>query len=306
MLTEDRKVQTVKDLRMVTEQFPAFTEKTTVLLDDSALKAMHQPWSQIIIPEYDKPEHDTAHRAANRVPQGADGSDAKGMDNVLLGVVGILEAMRLVKNVPAWVRAGHINSPRNLDLNPTANVTMADLPTHESFVPWFMDPTTHDYWVQQGREALARRGILITHGLPGGSGPQGKKAPDPQSKRSAKKGMPYSKEAERKDVGRQKERTVPCSPTPSRDDVPVYPIKRASPKPRRASPERTSPERAYSPGAPAEAQASPSVQAYSPSVQAYSPSVQAYSPPVQAEGPVHSPSAVERQERAYSPSAPVQ
>lgn len=174
MLMAGRKVQTVKDLRKVVAAYADADEKTTVLLDDSPLKAVHQPWSQIIIPEFDKPEFDAARRAsrhlwraADGMPDAAlaDGADEEGMDNILLGVIGILEAMRHVPNVPAWIRAGHIHSPFNLIDNATTEVTLADLPTYESFTPWFKDPAVHAHWVQKGREALTRCNIPVSHGL---------------------------------------------------------------------------------------------------------------------------------------------
>ncbi|BEI95795.1 hypothetical protein CcaverHIS631_0107440 [Cutaneotrichosporon cavernicola] len=170
-----QKVQTVKDLRKVTDEFKAYDEKTTVLLDDSPLKAMHQPWSQVIIPEYDRPEFTKARSAADHLwstttdigvtPTTADGSEEPGMDNILLGVIGILEALRGVDNVPGWVRAGHINTPEMIAEHPSHTITLADLPSDEGFVPWFKDAAAHAYWVKRGKEALARRRIPVTHGL---------------------------------------------------------------------------------------------------------------------------------------------
>lgn len=162
--------------------YNAYNEKTTVLLDDSPLKSMHQPWSQVVIPEYDRPEFSDARKAAQHLemitsndatPNANDGSSEPGMDNILLGVIGILEAMRGVDNVPAWVRAGHINTPQNIrkDPDPSQTITLDDLPSHESFVPWFKDAAAHIYWVERGRQALARRGIPVSHGLmPDGHG----------------------------------------------------------------------------------------------------------------------------------------
>jgi hypothetical protein len=93
------------------------------------------------------------------------------MDNILLGVIGILEAMRGVDNVPAWVRAGHIHTPDNIQETPSHEVTLADLPSHEGFVPWFKDAAAHRYWVERGKEALERRGIPVSHDLmPDGHG----------------------------------------------------------------------------------------------------------------------------------------
>ncbi|BEJ11298.1 hypothetical protein CspHIS471_0107200 [Cutaneotrichosporon sp. HIS471] len=176
-----QKVQTVKDLRKVTDEYKAYDEKTTVLLDDSPLKAMHQPWSQVIIPEYDRPEFTDSRSAADHLwstttdfgvtPTTADGSEEPGMDNILLGVIGILEALRGVDNVPGWVRTGHINTPEKITEHPSHTITLADLPSDEGFVPWFKDAAAHAYWVKRGKEALTRRRIPVTHGLmPDGHG----------------------------------------------------------------------------------------------------------------------------------------
>ncbi|TXT12149.1 uncharacterized protein COLE_02559 [Cutaneotrichosporon oleaginosum] len=178
-----QKVQTVKDLRKVTNVYNMYSEKTTVLLDDSPLKAIHQPWSQVVIPEFDRPEFTQARSAAQRLWEEAetrgatttaldDGSTEPEMDNILLGVIGILEAMRDVDNVPAWVRAGNLSSPEHpLQEVPSMSVTLADLPTHDTFVPWFKDGEAHKYWIERGKEALARRGIPVSHGLmPDGHG----------------------------------------------------------------------------------------------------------------------------------------
>ena len=115
--TIDRKVQTVKDLRKpiahLQKSHPerpdrppySFDESTIVLLDDSPLKAVHQPWSQIVIPEYGKVEYESSIAAALRLQENKD-ADRSGLDEVLLGVIGILDELRAVQNVPAWVRDG--------------------------------------------------------------------------------------------------------------------------------------------------------------------------------------------------------
>lgn len=263
-------MQTVKDLRQVAEPF-GFTEETTVLLDDSPLKAMHQPWSQIIIPEYDRPEHDAAHSAAaalKRQKSQADGSSERGMDNVLLGVIGILEAMRNVASVPAWVRSGHINDPLHLDETPkSAAITMADLPTHESFVPWFKGTSIHTYWVKRGVEALARRGIPVKHGI----FPIGGQREGPGSKKAAKK------------VETPKGKKSKATPSPEEEGHPGR-----SQRLQRLSPayEPLRKDYAYPPSSVVEH------RAYSPS-------------DVAAERVVTLTPEEEREERVYSPSAPV-
>lgn len=198
-------MQTRKDLRKVIEHFaPKYDERSTVLLDDSPLKAVYQPWSQIVIPEYDKPEYNDSRNAAERLesysqePVDKDGyrvrayspsqptdvgieslavsnAEAKadpasepGMDNILLAVVGILEDMRTVANVPAWMRAGGIQKPTGDRLDATGEVTLETLPSFKDYVHWYAEPTTHAYWVERGKAALKRKGIELAHGLPEG------------------------------------------------------------------------------------------------------------------------------------------
>lgn len=200
LLTSGRKVQTRKDLRKVIEAYPQYDLRTTVLLDDSPLKAVFQPWSQIVIPEYDKAEYTDSKRAAERLAADAnepvdedgyrlrayspsravghvpvqaqsgpklDPSSEPGMDNTLLAVIGILEDMRVVSNVPAWVAAGGIQRPTG-ERVPLGGEVEDSLPSNKSFVHWYAEGETHAYWIERGKAALARRGIPLSHGLPQG------------------------------------------------------------------------------------------------------------------------------------------
>ncbi|WOO78926.1 putative FCP1 y domain-containing protein [Vanrija pseudolonga] len=207
----NRKVQTTKDLRKIRDHFyralndSRFDENSIVLLDDSPLKAVYQPWSQIAIPEFDKPEHRDSNKAAQNLkdregvrqpqpespdavedgekalrnlqsrsaspPTASDIANEPGLDNILLAVIGILEESRYVQNFPAWVRAGGIQYPgENLRKVSDADVTLADLPSHESFEHWFQNKYTHKLWVERGIEALKRKGIEVAHGLNIGAG----------------------------------------------------------------------------------------------------------------------------------------
>jgi hypothetical protein len=47
-----QKVLTIKDLSKVWNAFPKHSAYTTLLLDDSFLKAQRQPWNHLILPEY--------------------------------------------------------------------------------------------------------------------------------------------------------------------------------------------------------------------------------------------------------------
>ncbi|KAL1410202.1 hypothetical protein Q8F55_004207 [Vanrija albida] len=197
----NRKVQTTKDLRKVGDHFiydlndSRFDESNMVLLDDSPLKAVYQPWSQIVIPEFDKPEYQASNVAAQRLnvrkasgkpvgsekdggrslrsksqattpPTASELADEPGLDNILLAVIGILEESRHVQNFPSWVRRGGIQHPgKPLGTVGNSDVTLEDLPSHETFEHWFKDKDTHSYWAERGIEALNRKGIEVTHGL---------------------------------------------------------------------------------------------------------------------------------------------
>ena len=112
-------MQTFKDLRKIIDhvadpverssQYPPtrFDEKRVVLLDDSPLKAVNQPWNQLVIPEYGRDEYHASKEAVQRLLRGEDPENLQdGMDKTLLAIVGILEEMSTIENVPAWVRAG--------------------------------------------------------------------------------------------------------------------------------------------------------------------------------------------------------
>lgn len=194
-----KKVQTQKDLRKVIEHLGKFDEKRVVLLDDSPLKGVYQPWSQIVITEYDKPEFkdskDAIMRLAERTAKSLKVSESEpeteaaqekeatpaeekaeaavavdpthepGLDTTLLAVIGILEAMRNVKNVPAFVRGGGILTPSSELAIDSSKVSASTLPSHDTFSHWFSNAETLDYWTQKGRQALERRGIPLEHGM---------------------------------------------------------------------------------------------------------------------------------------------
>ena len=181
-------MQTIKDLRKPIQHLKnsdpddlhrtvhSFDEATTVLLDDSPRKGVLQPWNQIVIPEYDRMEHQGTKAAVARVQQDGQ-ADRSGLDETLLGVVGILEELRTVENVPAWVRAGGLvpklpaANAENVQSIVVAAVAVADaeltlesLPTHESFVHWYQIHAVLHYWTERGKQALIRKGIAIDIG----------------------------------------------------------------------------------------------------------------------------------------------
>lgn len=179
-----RKVQTTKDLRKVlshltdTKKFPdptsPYSEKTIVLLDDSPLKAVFQPWNHIVIPEFGKALHRSSRLAAglksdhyNDYDDGEASTSQIGqdpeMDKILLAVIGILDQLRYVSNVPLWVRAGGLTF--DLDETNLHPPTHESLPSHENYEHWFDNQEVYLRWVAKGEEALKRKGIEVRHGL---------------------------------------------------------------------------------------------------------------------------------------------
>lgn len=143
-----------------------YDERSVLLLDDSPFKATEQPWSQIVVPEYDKPEYQSAMAAARTADLNKeDVSLKKGMDTALLAAVGILEAMAHQVNVPAWVRRGGINAPTGPEVDTSADVTLDSLPSASTFEHWFNNTKTRGYWVEAGKAALKRKHIELAHGI---------------------------------------------------------------------------------------------------------------------------------------------
>ncbi|WVW79756.1 hypothetical protein I302_101726 [Kwoniella bestiolae CBS 10118] len=171
-----RKVQTTKDLRKVLDHLRhpphdspqppwEFDEKRIVLLDDSPLKAIYQPFNQLVIPEFGKEEYQNSKIASSA----GDGE----MDQTLLAVIGILDELKYVNNVPFWIRSGGLLHPSSTS-NPSNNhveIGLEDLPSHDSFSHWFSHPDMFEGWVEKGKSTLRERGIDIRHGI----------SPDPNS-----------------------------------------------------------------------------------------------------------------------------
>lgn len=92
------------------------------------------------------------------------------MDQALLGVIGVLEALRGVENVPAWVRAGGLLSPSSEGVvgkgdDGEVGVELADLPSHADFAHWYADEEILKGWIERGNQALERRGIKVDPGI---------------------------------------------------------------------------------------------------------------------------------------------
>jgi hypothetical protein len=157
------------------------------------LKAVYQPWNQLVLPEYDREAYQASHRAVdeNRPNNGAE------CDEILLAVIGVLEATSSCENIPAWIRAGGLKKP-DIHLGadtssddptwfgapdgPAAGVkpTLKDLPTFETFTHWFQDEKLLKRWIEKGKEALELYGIPLEHGL-GQPSPSARSSPAPPS-----------------------------------------------------------------------------------------------------------------------------
>jgi hypothetical protein len=127
------------------------------------LKAVNQPFNQLVVPEFDRDEYAASIEALKK-----NDPNAPTMDKALLAVVGILEALRTVDNVPAWIRAGGLmarDGPRVQADAPTRPVKLKDLPSYAAFAHWYADAEIMARWVAQGVKALEDRGIMVDPGL---------------------------------------------------------------------------------------------------------------------------------------------
>jgi hypothetical protein len=121
-------------------------------------------------------------------------------DEILLAVIGVLEATSTCENIPAWIRAGGLKKPDihlgadtasgdptwfGVPDGPAAGIlpTLGNLPTHESFRHWFQDEKLLAQWIAKGKEALKLYGIPLEHGL-GDPSPSAQSSPAPPSRRT--------------------------------------------------------------------------------------------------------------------------
>lgn len=103
---------------------------TTLLLDDSPLKARLQPWNHVCLQEYDAEAREKDARAFKALLREQDGDTGKihpkdviqspslsgipprhdsttpRLDATLLAVIGVLEGVKYESNVAGWIRAG--------------------------------------------------------------------------------------------------------------------------------------------------------------------------------------------------------
>lgn len=205
--------------------------RSTLLVDDSTVKACMQPFNHIPIPEYtleslhatqsvlDKDQagirkeqtrasaehvNQATHPSADiheqvfgpapaffkRTTHNADQDDAPKLDGILVGVIGILDEVKDVVNLPAWIAAGGLmpnvdesfsqdmaergwEYVTSLDLGswssnssqqngygkvPTHRVPPV-LPSHPEYKHWYDSPQHLSYWVRRGLVALQERHI---------------------------------------------------------------------------------------------------------------------------------------------------
>jgi hypothetical protein len=158
------------------------------------LKAVYQPWNQLVLPEYDRDAYHASSRAAEQENTALQNTAC---DQILLAVIGILEATSTCENIPAWVRAGGLKKPDihlgadKESTDPTwfgspdgpaagAKPTLDSLPTHETFTHWFQNDTLVNQWIEKGKQALELYGIPLEHGLEAAT-PSARGSPAPQS-----------------------------------------------------------------------------------------------------------------------------
>ncbi|KAK4688169.1 hypothetical protein P7C73_g1940, partial [Tremellales sp. Uapishka_1] len=216
-----RKVQTVKDLRKVHDHLAlSFDESNTVLLDDSPLKGVLQPWNQVVVPEYDREEWQSSKKVISREVM-----DSKNLDRILLGVVGILGELKNQDNIPFWIRSGGLALP-GLEIDGQQELDpprLESLPSQPDFVHWYQIPEVMETWVSRGKLELERKGIKIHPGDISGT--------QPDSGLSRERASPPRRQQRRWSPSR------PASPILSSSD--------------RVSPGVASPVRAASPSRPA-------------------------------------------------------
>ncbi|KAJ7762036.1 hypothetical protein DFH07DRAFT_883431 [Mycena maculata] len=173
---------------------------STLLVDDSPLKARLQPWNHLCVAEYDAPArardraaahlppdaepshdpapHSTGGKAGNPLTAelaalaqesaaAADGLDAntgEPYEPTLLAVVGVLAHVRTVGNVAAWVRGG------GLAADPIGAAAPLSAPEAEPGLAadpaqWFASRRLLTAWAARGRAALTELGIDAAPGV---------------------------------------------------------------------------------------------------------------------------------------------
>ncbi|KAK0446300.1 hypothetical protein EV421DRAFT_1890124 [Armillaria borealis] len=167
---------------------------TTLLLDDSPLKAQLQPWNHFCVPEYTAQirGHDLSTRQQERDKPPSDVQDAEGgasrkkrkkskkalgYDQILLAVIGVLDTIKGESNVSGWMQQCGLwngqdrkledNStsespqpPDNQHVNPSSPSPVADKDKL-----WFENEAVVSHWAKLGLDALAALGIPAEAGI---------------------------------------------------------------------------------------------------------------------------------------------
>ncbi|KAJ7267258.1 hypothetical protein C8J57DRAFT_1327125 [Mycena rebaudengoi] len=194
-----RKARTTKDLAKPWGAFPEHSAHTTVLLDDSALKAHLQPWNHICLREYVQQtrNHDLEAMRASKIslqsavpearkkkvkskklpPLDIDTSvdltfgepvtpswylHSSKYDQTLLAVIGILEAMKKQMNVAEWIQGGGLLPAHQSNAGQEQSVPEAS-PMEKEL--WFNSEATVNHWVDQGVHALESLQIDVVSGV---------------------------------------------------------------------------------------------------------------------------------------------
>lgn len=208
--------------------------RSTLLVDDSTVKACMQPFNHIPIPEYTLESLDTTQAVLGKYQAGIGKENARApaehvnqkthssadiltrvfgpapafferntntaeqdttpkLDGILLGVIGILEEVKDVVNLPAWIAVGGLMpmvdesfsqdmagrgweyiatldqgsrssiSPQHNGYRkvPTHRVPTV-LPSHPEYKHWYDSPQHLLYWVRRGLVALQECGIDVS------------------------------------------------------------------------------------------------------------------------------------------------
>ncbi|KAI3609305.1 phosphoprotein phosphatase [Moniliophthora roreri] len=116
------KTQTTKDLSKpwkLVSTTQQHSEKTTLLVDDSQLKARLQPYNHLCVAEYDVKFWKWDQEQAGFDSGGVDGeaggegeekNEPPTYDHTLLALIGILDALKNEDNISGWMRAGGLFS----------------------------------------------------------------------------------------------------------------------------------------------------------------------------------------------------
>lgn len=196
-----RKTQTIKDLAKPWSRLTSpHSALSTILLDDSPLKAVVQPYNHVVVPEYDKPKRNNdltvwKSESTKETHHGA-------YDQTLLAVIGILQTSRNESNVASWIRSGALwagqKPPDDVPVlmekndsttNPSSSqdmISSVSVSGESDMIPavspykaaqelepalmtrpalWFEHAETFSHWVQKGRRTLHEMNIEVMHGI---------------------------------------------------------------------------------------------------------------------------------------------